>query len=203
MSDEELDHEAHTRNFIRTAVIASITVAVVATLVYVVVRPAHQTTGEIATELPEFSLRDIHDLQTVTSDDLAGHPVVVNFWASWCAPCIEEAPVLERMWQRYRDDGVLFLGVNVQDTPDAARAFVKRFDLTFPIVRDPQQSLLKALSDIVFLPQTFFITDDGRVLAAATSDEVDVGGRPVLGAIDADELETQIRALLGEASGEA
>lgn len=200
MSDDQLDHEAHTRNFVRSAAIASVAVAAAATLVYLVLRPASSTTGDTAEVLPQFSLPQLDGSGSLTSDELAGRPLVVNFWASWCTPCIEEAPVLERMWRRYRDDGVVFVGVNVRDELEPARAFVNRFDLTFPMVRDPDRTLLRALSDIEFLPQTFFITDEGRVLAGATSETVTLGGRTVLGAIDAGELETQIRALLGGAS---
>ncbi|MDQ4064531.1 MAG: TlpA family protein disulfide reductase, partial [Actinomycetota bacterium] len=196
MSTKGLDHDPHTRNFVKSAAIASIAVATVATLVYLVLRPANDVATRSTTELPEFSLPYLNEDGSLTSDSLQGRPLVINFWASWCAPCIEEAPLLERMWRRYRDDGVVFVGVNVQDTEDAARAFVNRFDLTFPMVRDADRTLLRALSDIDFLPQTFFITRDGHVLASATSPITEIGGRPTLGAIDADELEAQIRALV-------
>ena len=70
--------------------------------------------------------------------DLRGKVVVLNFWASWCYPaCYEEAPALERGWQAYRDRGVMVVGVDIQDKPEAARKFIDDFGLTFPNAPDP------------------------------------------------------------------
>ena len=67
---------------------------------------------------------------------LVGHPAVVNVWASWCGPCNEEAPIIQRV-SLDRGKQVAFLGVNLRDSDDGARAFLRRFPVTFPSVVDP------------------------------------------------------------------
>lgn len=146
--------------------------------------------------VPEFELNRLSGNGTISSDDLKGSVVVLNFWASWCIPCQEEAPILEAAWNKYRDEGVRFLGVNIQDTEDNAKLFVKRFGLTFPMVRDPEQVLAKEL-DVYGLPQTFFVNEDWTFSAVEAKDRIgDRFGTQVLGAITAEELDEQIQALV-------
>lgn len=104
-----------------------------------------------------------------------GHVVVVNFWASWCRPaCYEEAPVLERAWRLYRDRGLVLIGVDIQDTPEAARRFVREFSLSFPNVRDVSGKVSVDYG-VYGVPETFFVDRQGRIRAkhvGAVSDEV-------------------------------
>ncbi len=94
----------------------------------------------------------------------AGQVILLNFWASWCVPCREEAALLEATWRRYRDQGVRFIGVNIQDSEEAARAFLREFGITYPNGPDPGGRI--AIDYGVYgIPETFFIGRDGRVLA--------------------------------------
>lgn len=89
-----------------------------------------------------------------------GKVVVVNFWASWCVPCREEAPLLEAAWRAYRDRGVLFVGINVQDQEEAARRFIQEFGLTFPNGPDPGSRI--AIDYGVYgIPELFFVDRTG------------------------------------------
>lgn len=98
--------------------------------------------------------------------DLAGfrgRVVVVNFWASWCFPaCYEEAPVLERAWRRYRDRGLVVVGVDVQDTEPAARQFINQFGLTFPNGADPRGKVSIDYG-VYGVPETFVIDRQGTI----------------------------------------
>lgn len=134
---------------------------------------------------PDWELPLLAGTGTFGSDDLTGFPVVVNFWASWCIPCREEMPLFERAWRDYRARGVRIVGVNVQDTERAATKFVEDFDITYPIVRDEDQSLARKM-DLIGLPQTFFIDHTGRFLAATSG----------LGAISNQDLLSHIEKLL-------
>jgi cytochrome c biogenesis protein CcmG, thiol:disulfide interchange protein DsbE len=90
--------------------------------------------------------------------------VVVNFWASWCPPCREEAPELEAAWQRLRGRGVVLLGVNVWDSEDAARQFLQAFGVTYPNGPDPQGRVLIEFG-VTGIPETY-VVDGGGLLVA-------------------------------------
>lgn len=100
---------------------------------------------------------------TIDLRELRGTPVVLNVWASWCVPCREEAPLLERGWQRAREQGVLFLGLNQQDVSDDARDFIAEFGLTFAHVRDPTNEASRHWG-VGGIPETFFIDARGRIV---------------------------------------
>ena len=92
-----------------------------------------------------------------------GRPMVINFWASWCGPCYEEAPHLQRAWERHGDE-VLFVGIQTQDRDAraAGRAFVERFDLGFPNAID-DDSRVSIAYGLFGVPETFFVRADGTL----------------------------------------
>ena len=107
---------------------------------------------EIAADftLPSF------DGGSFTLSEYADGPVFVYFWASWCTPCVREAPLIERLWPEYEAAGYAFVGVNVQDSERDARAFIERFSVTFPTVFDRGEGVY--LDYGVFgLPEAFFL----------------------------------------------
>ena len=99
----------------------------------------------------------------VALDELRGSPVVLNFWASWCVPCQEEAPLLEQTWRRSRRDGVLFVGLNMQDATEDARSFIAQFDTSYLNVRDQDNGVAREYG-VTGLPETFFITRRGEIV---------------------------------------
>ncbi|MCC7104480.1 MAG: TlpA family protein disulfide reductase [Chloroflexi bacterium] len=99
--------------------------------------------------------------QTFTLSDQLGKPVLVNFWASWCVPCEDEAPALGRAWQRYRDR-VAFIGVDVQDTDQAAQAFIARLGVAYPNGMDRSGEISIAYG-MTGVPESYFITPTGQI----------------------------------------
>lgn len=130
---------------------------------------------------PDFELARLDEEGTLRLSALRGNAVVLNFWASWCDPCKDEAPLLQAAWERYRDDGVVVLGVDSEDLTSDAKAFMRRYGLTFPNVRDGEGSV-KGKFGLIGYPETFFLDPAGRLAFH------------VPGAIDADTLEQGIQA---------
>ncbi|MDP4690964.1 MAG: TlpA family protein disulfide reductase [Candidatus Nanopelagicales bacterium] len=98
--------------------------------------------------------------------DHLGDVVVLNVWASWCAPCRAEAPVLEDVWREVKDDGVQFVGLDTRDTEAAALAFLDRYGVTYPNVIDTDGRLQLLFSDTLppqAIPSTLVVDREGRV----------------------------------------
>jgi cytochrome c biogenesis protein CcmG/thiol:disulfide interchange protein DsbE len=96
--------------------------------------------------------------------DYRGRVVVLNFWASWCAPCRDEAPLLERWHRRIAPRGATVLGVDALDATDNARGFVERFGVSYPNLRDASGGKLKPFG-VSGYPETFVIDRRGRIAA--------------------------------------
>jgi len=110
---------------------------------------------------PDFTLQGF-DGRTVTLSELRGQVVVINFWASWCDPCREEAAYLEQTWRKYKDQGVAFLGVDYLDTERSALAYIKEFDITY--INGPD--LKTHISDsynIQGVPETYYVAKNGEL----------------------------------------
>ena len=110
---------------------------------------------------PPFTL-SLFDGATLRLEELRGKVVFVNFWASWCPPCRQEARLLEATWQQYSGKGVAFVGVNIQDNEERAREFLREFGITYPNGMD-HGSKIAVDYGVWGLPETFFIGRDGRI----------------------------------------
>jgi cytochrome c biogenesis protein CcmG/thiol:disulfide interchange protein DsbE len=133
---------------------------------------------------PSFTLESLGGDRRISLADYRGKVVVLNFWASWCRPCKEEAPLLEAAWRRYRDQGVVVLGVDAQDFRSDAQRFVDRYGLTYPIAHDRNGSTLGRFG-LTGFPETWFVGRDGRLV-----------GEHVSGPLTEAQLEENIRRAL-------
>ncbi len=136
---------------------------------------------------PPLELPLLDGERTVSLASYRGKAVVLNFWASWCEPCKEEAPMLQEAWERYRDEGVVVLGVNAQDFRRDARGFAERYGLTYPILHDGRGSSLGRYGVAAF-PETWWVGRNGTLVAY------------VQGQFTEEELERNIERALGATS---
>ena len=122
---------------------------------------------------PAFTLDRLDRDGQLAVADLRGKAVVVNFWASWCIPCRDEAPVLQKTYERYRDQGLVVLGVDVNDFRQDARRFMKRYGITYPVAYDGKGSTVGKWGVRGF-PETFFVDRTGTLVGERIEGAVDI-----------------------------
>ena len=133
---------------------------------------------------PDFSLTGF-DGRKVTLSELRGKVVIINFWASWCLPCREEAAYLEQTWRKYQDRGVVFIGVDYVDTEKEALAYIQEFDITY--INGPDLgTVISDAYNIQGVPETFYVSKSGELRGMH------------IGPLKAPELDQKIEELLVE-----
>ena len=136
--------------------------AFIALLVYFFARPDYRQ-GE-----PSLRGRTAIDFQFTLNgkptklSDLRGQVVLVDFWASWCPPCVEEAPSLNALQQRIAPLGGTVLGVSIDDDPSAYEAFLKMYDVSFPTFRDPSKKIETEYGTSM-IPETYVVDRNGKI----------------------------------------
>lgn len=109
-----------------------------------------------------FSLNSITDGKSYSQKSFEGKPLILNFWASWCAPCREEMPFLEESWKNYKNKEIELVGINVNDDKDAALKTLKEFEISYVNLFDPEGKLSNSYG-IIALPVTIFINREGNI----------------------------------------
>ena len=142
-------------------------------------------------QAPDFTLERLDREGELTLSSLRGKAVVLNVWASWCIPCKDEAPALQKTYEKYRAQGLTVVGIDAQDFRGDARSFAKRFGVTYPVVYDGSGSTLGKWG-VTGFPETFFVDRSGRLV-----------GKRIQGGIDTERNKAAyargIQAALGQA----
>jgi cytochrome c biogenesis protein CcmG/thiol:disulfide interchange protein DsbE len=148
--------------------------------------------------VPDAELPRLDGEGTARISDYRGQWVLVNFWASWCDPCREESPALQRFYERHRGGDFVVLGIDTQDLSGDALDFVDEFGLTYPMLRDPdtQGPLSEEEFGATGLPESFLIDPDGRLamICRGPVDDEDLEGlvAPLIEGRDARSSEASI-----------
>ena len=163
-----------------------VAVAVVAGLLAVLGwRLATQDTSPLRGTAPDFTLPRLDTAGDLHLVSLRGKAVVMNFWASWCIPCKQEAPVLQAAWKRWSAQGLVVLGVDAEDFSGDARSFMRRYGVSYPVVRDGPGKV-KGTYRVDGFPETYFVDRKGTIV-----------GDHVKGPVTSEVLERNVRLALG------
>jgi len=122
-------------------------------------------TAKAVSELPQaknFSLETLDGSKQIALEDFKDKAVVINFWATWCGPCREEMPLLQKEWEKYEGKGVEFVGIDVMDDKNLAAALINEMGITYTNLHDPTGEISNKYG-VIALPVTFFINKDGQV----------------------------------------
>ena len=180
------------RRWIITVAILAPAGGILALLAYgFTAEPRYIPSPLVAKPAPPFTLT-LFDGSVLRLEQRRGKVVFLNFWASWCMPCREEAHNLEAAWNKYRAQNVLFLGVNIQDKEPDARAFLEKFGITYPNGFD-HGSRIAIDYGVYGIPETFFIDGQGRI----TYKHIGALGPRVI----ADKLDEAIRGVASASEG--
>lgn len=133
---------------------------------------------------PDFTLLSF-DGDSITLSEMRGQVVIINFWASWCPPCREEAAYLEATWRKYRNQGVVFIGVDYVDTEAEALAYIDEFEITYFNGADIGTRISHSYR-IQGVPETYYVARNGELRGLK------------IGPLFPPELEQQIETLLAE-----
>lgn len=159
ISDQNIPGRRHSKIL---GIIAGLSLVFALIFLYSKIAPDSQKTSEVAArfQAPDFNIVSFQTGESIALSDFSGKGIVLNFWASWCHPCKEEMPALEAAWQKYKDQGVVFIGVNSSDNNERATEFIDEYALTFLNGSD----LDGTVSDdyrIQGIPTTWFINGEG------------------------------------------
>jgi peroxiredoxin len=116
---------------------------------------------QLGDKAPDFALPTLKG-DTVRLSDYRRQVVVLNLWATWCPPCVEETPSLKKFADEMAGRGVAVVGISVDEDPNALKEFISKYGLTYPVARDPQQAVTSRYGTFKF-PETFILDEDGRI----------------------------------------
>ncbi|HEY5626078.1 MAG TPA: redoxin domain-containing protein [Dehalococcoidia bacterium] len=164
------------------------------------VPPGANVKGEEGALAPDFLLQEVEGGETRLSD-YRGRPVVLNFWATWCVSCRKEMPQFIEAYDAHRDDGLVVIGLNLQESESIIRPFVSEFGVDFPVLIDRDGEVGDDYR-LVGLPTTFFINRDGVVESVFIGQfKGEVQGTNVQDAIGQSDLEQRIATILEPGAG--
>ena len=165
------------------AFVALVVLALVSLLAFGLLNKGESGEGilRLNRDAPDFTL-NLFDGGTFTLSEQRGHPVVMNIWASWCDACRQEADVLEQGWRTYKDQGVIFVGVDFQDSRGDAERFLEEFNITY--ANGPDESDIYVDYGATGVPETFFINSEGKI------------GLKYMGPLNAEQLSAFVEELL-------
>jgi cytochrome c biogenesis protein CcmG/thiol:disulfide interchange protein DsbE len=181
------------RSILIFTVVSLLNVGLLALLWTQLLTPAQPSSSQSASSdplighaAPNFTLTVLNSGQSkqmISLSNFKGKPVVINFWSSTCEPCKDEMPLLETQWERVKSQGVIFLGIDVEDTPGDGLNFLQQHGATYLSVIDSSGGTLVSYG-VTYTPETIFIDRSGKVISAVRME------------ITSQQLQENLQALL-------
>lgn len=182
------------RSILIFTVVSLFNIGLLALLWTQLLTPAQQSSSQNASgdplighAAPNFTLGVLNSSaqgkQKISLADFKGKPVVINFWSSTCQPCKDEMPLLETQWERVKSQGVVFLGIDVEDTSSDGLSFLQQHDATYLSAFDSGGETLVSYG-VTYTPETIFINREGKVISAVRME------------ITSQQLQENLQALL-------
>lgn len=187
------------RRFVIFLVVSLLNLALLALLASQVLTPNQGTSSSGATSpligrpAPNFTLSTLGtaSASSIHLAALKGQPIILNFWASWCDACKQEAPLLQQTWQRISKQGGVLIGIDFEDTADAANRFLSNYGITYPNVIDTSNGATAIAYGVTGVPETFFINPKGTII------------HKEIGALSAQMIQQDLRLLNLQTSSSA
>lgn len=117
-------------------------------------------------QAPAFLLNNLEGGQTALSD-FSGKLILLNFWATWCKPCRDEMPAMQRLWEKYRDRGLVVIAISADKKPRAVKTYIEKHSLSFPVLLDAS-GYIRTKYEVIVLPMSYLIAADGKLSGRLT-----------------------------------
>ncbi|WP_017380390.1 thiol-disulfide oxidoreductase ResA [Paenisporosarcina sp. TG-14] len=164
------------RFIVRTVILSVLVVAIVYTIYTNATKEKIEVLG-IGDDAPDFTLVDLNG-EVHRLSDYKGQGVFLNFWGTWCKPCVKEMPAMDSQYEVYKDQGIQILAINIAQSDFEVQRFANQYGLDFPIVIDKTKSVMEAYN-VNPLPTTILVNPEGkieRIVLGGVMTEKDIAG---------------------------
>ena len=134
---------------------------IILTLMLLVTGCSAPSVARVGEPAPDFRLENL-DGQSISLSDFRGKPILLNFWATWCPPCVAEMPYLQQVYEEWSGKGLVVLAVNIGENPTEVKRFLQAHDLSLPVLLDTEENTAEKYN-ITGIPASFFIDSDGII----------------------------------------
>jgi len=141
--------------------ILKVILPIILTLGLVVTSCSEPSEARVGQPAPDFQLQNL-DRESVSLNDLKGKPVLLNFWATWCGPCVSEMPYLQEIYDEWSGKGLVLLAINGGESSSKVSNFLQNYNLSLPVLLDTE-GIVAQRYNIMGIPTTFFIDKDGII----------------------------------------